>query len=236
VGQRSDLSEAWERNAEQWLAWARTPGHDTYYTDLNLPAFAELVPAAGRRTLDLGCGEGRVGRWLAESGHHVTGIDSSPTLVDRARHAGGYEEIALADAAALPWPDAQFDLAVAFMSLHDMTELESVISEIARVLEPGGVLCVAIIHPLNRPVEKLDDYFSERRFSEPMTLRGLTMSFEGLDRPLESYTRALADHGFVIDELREPRPLPATVERRPELAPAARKPFFLHLRCHLREA
>jgi SAM-dependent methyltransferase len=232
MGRPSDLRDAWEENAEQWLAWARTPGHDTYYLELNLPAFAQLVPAAGRRTLDVGCGEGRVGRWLAQAGHRVAGIDSSPTLVEHARTAGSYEELVLGDAAALPWPDAQFDLAVAFMSLHDMAAPGPVISELARVLEPGGVLCISVIHPLNRPAEHVDDYFSEQRFSERMILKGLTMTFEGIDRPLESYTRALAENGFVIDELREPHPSAATLERATELAPAARKPYFLHLRCH----
>lgn len=62
--QLSDVSDAWEHNAQQWLAWARTPEHDVYYWRLNLPAFAELVPDGGRRTLDIGCGEGRIGRWL----------------------------------------------------------------------------------------------------------------------------------------------------------------------------
>jgi SAM-dependent methyltransferase len=228
-----DISHAWQRNAEQWLAWARTPEHDSYYLHLNLPAFAQLVPGAGRRTLDVGCGEGRIGRWLANAGHRVVGIDSSPTLVDRARKAGGYEEVFCADAAALPWPEAQFDLAVAFMSLHDMPEPGRVISEIARVLEPGGLLCIAIIHPLNCSAEHLDDYFSEQRFAETITRSGLTMTFEGIDRPLESYTRALSENGFVIEELREPRADAATVERIPDLAPAAKKPYFLQLRCRL---
>jgi SAM-dependent methyltransferase len=149
MGPLSDVSDAWEANAEQWLAWARTPAHDSYYGHLNLPAFAQLVRAAGRRTLDVGCGEGRIGRWLADSGHRVAGIDSSPTLVARATEAGGYEELACADAVAMPWPNDHFDLVVAFMSLHDMSEPARVITEIARVLEPGGVLCIAIIHPLS---------------------------------------------------------------------------------------
>jgi SAM-dependent methyltransferase len=235
MGQLSDISDAWEKNAAQWLAWARTPEHDTYYWHLNLPAFAQLVPDAGRRTLDVGCGEGRIGRWLAESGHHVAGIDSSRTLVDRARAAGGYEQVVCADAVALPWPDEEFDVVVAFMSLHDMSEPATVISEIARVLEPSGVLCIAIVHPLNRPAEHLGDYFSERRFSEAITRDGLIMTFEGIDRPLESYTRVLFANGFVIENLREPRASAAAVERAPELAPATQKPYFLHLRCRLRE-
>lgn len=235
MGQLNDLSDAWETNAEQWLAWARTPEHDTYYSHLNLPAFARVVPDAGRRTLDLGCGEGRIGRWLAESGHHVAGIDSSPTLADRARAAGGYEEVVCADAVALPWPEDEFDVVVAFMSLHDMAEPARVISEVARVLELGGVLCVAIVHPINRPAEHLDDYFSERRFSEAITRDGLTMTFEGVDRPLESYTRALSENGFVIENLLEPRASAAAVKCAPELGPAMQRPYFLHLRCRLRE-
>ena len=85
----SGVSQAWEENAEQWVAWARTADHDVYFWQLNLPAFVELVPPAGRRTLDVGCGEGRIGRYLAETGHHVIGVDSSPSLAAHARDAGG---------------------------------------------------------------------------------------------------------------------------------------------------
>ena len=154
-----DVSGAWEDNAEQWLAWARTPDHDVHHWALNRPEFARLLPGAGRRTLDVGCGEGRVGRWLADAGHHVAGVDSSPTLAALAREAGGYEEVVCADAATLPWPDRHFDLAIAYMTLHDMPNPGAVVDEIARVLVAGALLCVAIVHPLNRPPEHLAAYF-----------------------------------------------------------------------------
>ncbi|MGO9976704.1 MAG: class I SAM-dependent methyltransferase [Solirubrobacteraceae bacterium] len=229
--QIADISDAWERHAQDWIAWARTPDHDTYYWLLNLPACARLVPPAGRLTLDIGCGEGRVGRWLADAGHRVWGIDSSPTLTANAVEADGYEKVVCGSATELPWPDGCADLAVAFMSLHDMPDPAMAITEVARVLEPGGVLCVAIVHPLNRPAEGLQEYVTASRFCGSVTRRGLTMTFEGIDRPLESYTRALAATRFVIDELREPRADAMAVAQAPELEAAAHQPFFLHLRC-----
>ena len=227
------LSDAWERHAARWERWTRVVGHDVYYEQLNWPAFHALVPPAGRRTLDVGCGEGRVGRALAAEGHRLTGIDSSPTLVALAREAGGYEELVCGDAATLPWQAGDFDLALAFMSLHDIDALADTVSEIARVLVPGGRLCLAIVHPLNRAPAALDEYFVEHRFAEELELDALQMTFEGIDRPLEAYTRSLSRAGFLIEELREPQPTAAALAAAPRLANAARRPYFLHMRCVL---
>src|SRR5262249_51410057 len=73
---------AWtgERQADTWVGWARTPGHDAYWSYRDA-FFDEIVPPPGTRTLEIGCGEGRVSRDLAARGHHVTGIDLSPTLI-----------------------------------------------------------------------------------------------------------------------------------------------------------
>lgn len=115
-----------------------------------------------------------------------------------------------------------------------MNDPASAIGEVGRVLEPGGVFCIAIVHPLNRSGEAREDYFRERPFTDVVARRGLEMAFAGIDRPLESYVDALAAAGFVIERLREPRAAPADVARSPELEPAARRPFFLHLQCRLR--
>jgi len=131
---------------------------------------------------------------------------------------------------------ATFDLAIAYMSLQDVDDLRGAVGEIARVLEPGGRLCLAIVHPLNRPAEALEGYFDEHRFAEQFERDGLSMTFESVDRPLEAYTRALTDTGFFIEQLREPKPTEAVLDREPRLAKAARRPYLLHIRRALQSA
>jgi SAM-dependent methyltransferase len=233
-----DVTEAWRENAADWLAWARTPGHDVAFWELNLPALELLLPGSDRlpadaAVVDVGCGEGRVGRVLAEHGHRIWGIDSSPLLADAARGAGGFQDVVLGDAAALPWPDNDFDLALAFMTLMDMPDAVTAVREIARVLRPGGWLCIAIGHPFSEPEEETANYFEGHTFEETVTRNGLAMRFVGQDRPLSYYTGALSDAGFVIEELREPRPGADWPRRHPRLAEAHRRPFFLHIRARL---
>jgi SAM-dependent methyltransferase len=232
-GPADDVTDAWRARATQWLEFARTPGHDVFFFELNLPWFAELLPAAGRRTLDVGCGEGRLGRFLALRGHSVSGIDSSPLLVDAARQAGGYDELICSDAGggSLPWDEGSFDLAVAHMVLQDMTDPAACIGEVARVLGPGGVFCLAIPHPVNAPAPSRCRYFDETPGADTFVRNGLTMEFVWVDRPVSFYTEPLARSGFVIEHLREPRPSADTVTRHPALASARDAPFTLQLRC-----
>lgn len=200
---------------------------------MNAPAFRELVPAPGLLTIDVGCGEGRVGRMLTDLGHSVRGLDSSSTLVEAAQASGGYEEVVCGDAAALPWSSDSCDLAVAFMCLMDMPDPAAAVREIARVLVRGGRLCIALTHPLNGTAEFLDDYFNERVFDEQVDAGGLHMRFIGRERPIGHYTRALADAGFVIEEFQELQPSAEAVARAPRLAAAAKRPWTLLIRARL---
>jgi len=142
------LSDGWETQAGQWIQWARTPGHDSYWR-FHRDQFLHLLPPPGRQTVDIGCGEGRLARDLKELGHRIVGIDSSPSLIAAAREFDSSIDFRLADAAALPLEDGSVDLAVAFMSLQDIDDVAAAVCESARVLESGGRLCVAIVHPIN---------------------------------------------------------------------------------------
>jgi SAM-dependent methyltransferase len=105
----ADLRAAWEQSASDFIAWARKPGHDSYW-NFHRDLFLELVSAPGKRTLDLGCGEGRLSRDLKALGHDVVGVDASPTMLAAAREADPELKTHLADVAALPFADDAFRL------------------------------------------------------------------------------------------------------------------------------
>ena len=142
------LSDGWKQEADNWIRWARTPGHDSYWR-FHRDQFLELLPRPGKLTVDVGCGEGRLPRDMIRLGHNVIGIDSTPALVEAARRADPAGDYRCASATELPLPDATCDLIVAFMSLHDIDDLAAAVAEISRVLVDGGIVAIAIVHPLN---------------------------------------------------------------------------------------
>ena len=233
------LRQGWEDEAQNWAAFARTPGHDRAHENINLPVLLDLLPPPRRRTLDLACGEGRISRILRSRGHRVLGIDASPTM---ARLAAGQESpILVADAAWLPLADDAVDLVVADMCLHDIDDMPAAVAEVSRVLQPSGRLCLAIPHPVNSA-----GAFTQREPDAPFVISGsyldlaprrlvverggIRLTFHSEHRPIEAYMRALEAGGLLTEALREVR-APDEVAA---LDPAGRRwqriPMFLHLR------
>ena len=101
---------------------------------------------AGKRVLDLACGEGYGSALLARRASHVTGVDVSPQAVAHAKHA--YADVAnveftIGSCTAIPVADASIDFAVSFETVEHIAEQEAFMAELARVLKPGGVLLMS---------------------------------------------------------------------------------------------
>ena len=79
-----DLRSAWQARADAWVRWARSPELDDDFWLFHLRRFLDLLPAPGRLTVDVGCGEGRLTRALAAAGYRVVGADTASALKDRA--------------------------------------------------------------------------------------------------------------------------------------------------------
>lgn len=208
----SNVSAAWEEHAQEWIAWARTPGHDGFWEG-TWPELRAVLPPPGGLVVEIGCGEGRVGRALQELGHRVVGVERSATLARAARqHTDTPLAVIQANAARLPLGDATASTVVACMSLHDVDDLRSTVAEIARVLRPGGRLCVAMLHPFATAQDSTTQpepgivsqpYLIERGLEDRVERDGLGMTFVSTHRPLSAYVSAFVDCGLLLAGLRE---------------------------------
>jgi SAM-dependent methyltransferase len=193
------------------------------------PAILDLAgDVAGRRILDAGCGSGPLFAALCDRGAIVTGIDSSPKMLELARQRlGAGADLHLADLGSpLPFPDGAFDDVIASLVLHYLEDWTAPLAELRRVLPPGGRLIVSVDHPI---VFKLAnpgaDYFATRQWSFEWTFGGHTALMTFWHRPLHAMTDAFTKAGFRISVISEPPPAPGARELFP--AELEAKPRFL---------
>ena len=253
-----EVGRHWDENAEAWTELVRA-GYDHYRDGLNTPAFLEMLPdVEGLSGLDVGCGEGHNTRLVAERGARVTGIDISGTFVRHAEEEEKREPRGIryerASAVGLPFEEASFDFATAFMSLMDIPETERVLPEVFRVLKPGGFFQFSITHPcFDTPYREnlrdetgrtyaieVGDYFRGREgevkrwlFSAapPAAREGLSpFRVPVFMRTLSSWLNRVVEAGFVLERFGEPYPGDEAVRERPGLQDAQVVAYFLHVR------
>jgi len=101
---------------------------------------------AGKRVLDVACGEGYGSALLAREAAHVTGVDLSQPAIDHAQRTYGAREnieFACAPCTHVPLADASVDVVVSFETIEHISEQAEFVDEIARVLRPDGLLVIS---------------------------------------------------------------------------------------------
>jgi ubiquinone/menaquinone biosynthesis C-methylase UbiE len=253
-----EVGRFWNANADVWTRLARA-GYDVYRDYLNTPAFFAMLPDVdGLSGLDIGCGEGHNTRLLARRRALVTAIDISEVFVAHAKQLEEQEPLGIdyrvASAAELPFDDATFDFATAFMSLMDIPETDRALAEAHRVLKPGGFLQFSITHPcfdtphrrnlcdengLTYAIE-VGDYFRnlEGEITEWLFGAAPTEVKQGLPkfktprftRTVSQWLNLLIETGFQLERIEEPRPSDETVRACPDMQDAQVVAYFLHIR------
>lgn len=130
----------------------RIPGNgvvDEIFTDSENDFLLGKV-GSGDDVLDMGCGTGRFTVPLAARARSVAGLDMSPAMLaansKKLADQGLQADLREGDMAALPFPDASFDVVVSMLALMHIPreDRQQVFHEVARVLRPGGRLLIGV--------------------------------------------------------------------------------------------
>ena len=136
-------------NAQDYNAWHQSVHGEDAASTLQLAqwhrdALSLASAVQGRRVLEVGCGVGDFAVHLAQAGATMTAVDFSPSAIEMARARAVAHAVTVdfraADAQALPFADASFDLLFSCECLEHLPDPARALKEMTRVLRPGGQL------------------------------------------------------------------------------------------------
>jgi ubiquinone/menaquinone biosynthesis C-methylase UbiE len=107
-------------------------------------------PREGMKIVEIGCGTGTNLELFADAGCAVAGIDLSPSMMELAKKKlGDRADLRLGDASEMPFDDESFDLAISFLTLHEMPPAvrSPVLGEMTRVAGADGQVLLIDYHP-----------------------------------------------------------------------------------------
>lgn len=133
-------------NAEAYRAQAQR----RYELEPFIVPFANFAAAQGKQVLEIGVGLGADHQRFAEAGALLSGIDLTERAIDHTRRRltllGLSSSLAVGDAENLDFPDESFDLVYSWGVLHHSPDTPKAITEVYRVLKPGGIAKIMIYH------------------------------------------------------------------------------------------
>lgn len=204
-------ADHYDRFAESYSADKESNLINGYY---ERPAMIGLAGDVNRRrVLDAGCGSGPLSAALRERGAIVTGFDSSPAMIELAeRRLGMHARLLVADLGEpLPFSDSAFDDVVGSLVLHYLEDWTAPLTELRRVLRPGGRLLLSLHHPMVYPaVNPGTDYFALAQWSDKYTFEGHPTELTFWHRPLHAMTDAFTNARFRLSAISEPPISPET--------------------------
>ena len=230
----TSIASVYGNMAAEFEQHAASSLYNAYY---DRPAVLSLLPPVqGKRVLDIGCGPGLYADWLVEHGAQVVGFDISSEMVERARQRVGERAVLYQHDLSQPLTfaaDASFDIAVAPLMIHHVTERVAALSEVARVLTTDGILILSTSHPFADWQQHGGSYFTTELVQDTWHRKSGSYQMPFWKVSLTTLCNEFSQAGFFIDRLLEPQPVPEAASIDPEgYHKLMENPYFIafHLR------
>jgi SAM-dependent methyltransferase len=143
-----DLAGFKKAQQQVWSGFAAVESH-TGLASPQLVRFAEVI--AGARVLDVGCGSGALALTAARTGAVVAGLDLTPQQIAKARENAALMGLdvdwEVGDVEDMPYDDGRFDMVLSQYGHMFAPSPELAVSEMLRVLRPGGTIAFATWPP-----------------------------------------------------------------------------------------
>lgn len=206
--------ESWDRAAEEYASLHNSDKRGHFAEEkINWQSILSLLPPHSQRLLDYGCGPGTFTHLATEIADQVEGVDISSEMIRLAKTK--YPDLPftiLDDEKALPetWNNS-FDVVLSKLSIMFVEDIDQVLAAFVRVLRPGGIFVVSMLHPTYWLKQVLDPksnestrlgYFQEGAREKITGDSRSVMQFQ--HRTLETYHTAFRKAGFVLRDIREP--------------------------------
>jgi len=235
----SDTQAQWEALASYWIKRCQE-GEPNREGMLDQWVLETLGDVSGLKIADLGCGEGRFCRILAEQGpEHILGIDLCEQFIEAAiaRKVSDVKYYLIGNMETLDSvEDAAYDIAVSYVSLVDVPDLDAAVASSYRILKPGGRFVVCNRPPMvtatnaritdpdgTRTAFRVDHYFDESARTAPI----LGVELTNYHRTLSTYINGFLSAGYMLQGIHEPKPDKMALDRYPELTNELRAPGFI---------
>lgn len=150
---RRDWDTRARENPRAYINWPDVPNEEGAFFESGRVDYARFVTPfltrmrfdpRGKAALEIGCGIGRIARWMSEDFAEYTGVDVSPEMVRKAAAYGfprtSFQAVSGGDLDGIPSGSVDFVFSFAvFQHVPDRNAILNYFAETARVLRPGGI-------------------------------------------------------------------------------------------------
>ncbi|MBD3208068.1 MAG: methyltransferase domain-containing protein [Candidatus Nealsonbacteria bacterium] len=217
-----EKEKEWEENASFWIKIIREQLDPFREIVTNKAVLSAINKDKNNKILDAGCGEGYFCRILAQEGHgEIFGVDSSSALIQAAKKLEQKQKLGInydkQDFRSTDFPDSFFDIVVSYQTIHEIPDPQKALEEFSRILKVGGKLVLLFLHPcfdispayIEKDLPCSVFYFNPVKVERDYYYVGGEKSPHScfyLHLPLSQWITLIKNQGFVLSQIREPRP------------------------------